>query len=162
MNTLVREEEIIAKLAEKFPDIAGNFKIVRKRRIFAELPTERFLEVFAYAARDLKFIHLCTITALDEKDSFGFLYHLAQDSGVILNLKINAGKEKPVIKTVTSFFVGADIYEREIMDLFGVKVEGLTPGARYPLPDDWPADEFPLRKDWRPQVDPNDREENHA
>jgi Ni,Fe-hydrogenase III component G len=29
-------------------------------------------------------------------------------------------------------------------------VEGLPAGNRYPLTDDWPADQFPLRKDWKP------------
>ena len=39
--------------------------------------------------------------------------------------------------------------ERELMDLLGAKVEGLPAGKRYPLSDDWPTDEYPLRKDWK-------------
>jgi len=39
------------------------------------------------------------------------------------------------------------------MDLFGAKVEGLPEGPRYPLPDDWPKNQFPLRKDWKPDSD---------
>ncbi|MDD5432403.1 MAG: NADH-quinone oxidoreductase subunit C, partial [Candidatus Omnitrophica bacterium] len=56
-------------------------------------------------------------------------------------------------KSVISYFPGAEIYEREVVDLFGAKVEGLPPGNRYPLTDDWPTDQFPLRKDWKPSAE---------
>ena len=46
-------------------------------------------------------------------------------------------------------FPAAHIYERELVDLLGAKVEGLPPGNRYPLPDDWPEVQYPLRKDWK-------------
>ena len=35
--------------------------------------------------------------------------------------------------------------------MFGVKVEGLPAGRHYPLPEDWPQGEYPLRKDWKPK-----------
>jgi len=54
-----------------------------------------------------------------------------------------------VIKTITDIFPPADIYERELEDLLGAKVDGLGDGKRYPLPDDWPKGEYPLRKDWK-------------
>jgi hypothetical protein len=28
-------------------------------------------------------------------------------------------------------------------------VEGLVPGVRYPLPEDWPQGDHPLLKDWK-------------
>ena len=37
----------------------------------------------------------------------------------------------------------------ELEDMFGIKVDGLPPGRRYPLPDDFPTDQYPLRKDWK-------------
>ena len=46
-------------------------------------------------------------------------------------------------------FPGAEPYERELADMFGIKIDGLKPGRRYPLPDDFPADQHPLRKDWK-------------
>jgi Ni,Fe-hydrogenase III component G len=67
----------------------------------------------------------------------------------MLNLKTWVLKENAAIKTVTDTFSAADIYEREISDLLGIKMEGLAPGRRYPLPDDWPDGEYPLRKDWK-------------
>ena len=67
----------------------------------------------------------------------------------MLNLKTTVPKDKPVIKTVTDYFKQAVLYERELEDLLGMKVEGLPEGRRYPLPDNWPVGDHPLRKDWK-------------
>jgi Ni,Fe-hydrogenase III component G len=109
-----------------------------------------FESVFDYAVKDLSFSHLIAITGLDEQDRLGFIYHLAQDGGIGLNLKTSVSKENPVLRTVTGHFAVAQIYERELVDLFGARVEGLPEGERYPLPDGWPAGQYPLRKDWKP------------
>ncbi len=55
-------------------------------------------------------------------------------------------------RTITDIFPSAVMYEREIADLFGIKVEGIPPGNRYPLPDNWPDGNYPLRKDWKPEM----------
>lgn len=144
-----QEEKIKQELINKFSGLEANIRIPRAKRIFVEVSTEKFMEVFKFAATQLKFSHLCTITGLDEPGSLSFLYHLAEDSGIVLSIKISVPKENPVIKTVTAIFAGADIYEREVTDLLGAKVEGLASGNRYPLTDDWPKDQYPLRKDWK-------------
>jgi Ni,Fe-hydrogenase III component G len=36
--------------------------------------------------------------------------------------------------------------------MLGVNVEGLPEGKRYPLPDDWPDGQYPLRKDWNKKM----------
>ena len=144
------EENIKQELVNKFKNLEGRINITRPRRIFLEVAYPDFLKLFDYAAKQLKFIHLCTITGLDEAENLSFIYHLSQDSGITLNIKTSVPKENPVIKTVTGYFSGADCYERELVDLFGAKVDGLATGNRYPLTDDFPRDQFPLRKDWKP------------
>ncbi len=147
---MTTEENIKEALTGKFSYLSGLINIARPRRISIEVSSDNFMPVFAYLAQELKFNHLCTITGLDIQDKLGFIYHLTGDCGVVVNLKTQVMKTDPVIKTVTSYFPGAEIYERELVDLFGAKVEGLPEGNRYPLTDDWPKDEFPLRKDWKP------------
>jgi membrane-bound hydrogenase subunit beta len=150
-GVMIEEEKIQQELTDKFKCLEGKGRVQRDRRIYIEVPLEDFTEVFSYAVKKMDFPILCTITGLDEGDNLGFIYHLAKENGIILNLKTLASKTNPVIKTVTSYFPGAENYERELIDLLGAKVEGLGEGNRYPLPDSWPKDQHPLRKDWKPQ-----------
>jgi NADH-quinone oxidoreductase subunit C len=146
------EENIKESLLKKFNFLNSSVNIVRPRRMSIEVSLDNFVPVFAYLAKDLGLTHLCTITGLDEQDKLGFIYHLTNESGIMVNLKTSVAKTHPLIKTVTPYFPGAEIYERELEDLFGAKVEGLPSGNRYPLTDDWPLDQFPLRKDWKPNL----------
>jgi len=144
-----QEENIKQELITKFGIPEANFRLPRERRIFVEVGQEIFPAVFDYAVRQLKFCHLCTMTGLDDGDKLSVIYHLAQDRSIMINIKTSVPKDNPKLMSVTSYFSSADAYERELADLLGFKVEGLPPGNRYPLTDDWPRDQFPLRKDWK-------------
>jgi Ni,Fe-hydrogenase III component G len=148
---MTAEEKIKEDLCARFAFLSDQVRIARVRRIFAEVPQDHFAEVFEFAIKELKFVMLCTITGLDEGATLGIIYHLAQESGVTLNLHTHVPKDKPVVQTVSNHFPAADVPERELIDLLGIDVQGLPPGHRYPLPDDWPKDEHPLRKDWKPR-----------
>jgi membrane-bound hydrogenase subunit beta len=149
---MTEEEKIKQELEEKFVYLKDGVSIKRKGRIFIELSLDKFGEVFDYAVRQMHFSELSTITGMDKGDAFAAIYHLNREGKIILNLRVGLNKENPAVKTVTSYFPGADIYEREIMDLLGIEVKGLAPGNRYPLPDNWPESEHPLRKNWKPST----------
>lgn len=146
---LSNETTIQQELCERFDCLKDQIRVQRARRIFAHVPEANVLEVFEYAVKKLNFTILATMTGLDEGATLGVIYHLAQESGIVLNLATSVPKDKPVLKTVTSYFPAADAYERELVDLLGFQIEGLPQGNRYPLPDDWPAGQYPLRKDWK-------------
>ncbi|HPM42748.1 MAG TPA: NADH-quinone oxidoreductase subunit C [Candidatus Omnitrophota bacterium] len=150
-------EEAKNKLTERFGFLASRIVVQRERRLTAETDYRNFAEIFDYAVNSMKFSILCTITGLDEGERLTFIYHLADESGAIFNLKTSAPKSDPVIKTVMNYFPAAEIYERELIDLLGAKIDGMPEGKRYPLPDDWPKDQYPLRKDWKqpPQKEGN-------
>lgn len=147
---MTSEENVTGSLVKKFAFLDGKIRVQRPRRIFIETPYDKFEEVFKYAVNN-GFPLLCTITGLDEVQTFGFLYHIASVDGTVLTIKVNIPKDKAVLKTIMPYFPNAEIYEREIEDLLGVTIEGLSKGKRYPLPDDWPEGEYPLRKDWKPK-----------
>jgi Ni,Fe-hydrogenase III component G len=144
------EETIKQELVSKFSYLADKIRIARSRRIFLEVEPNNFLDVFDYAVKNLNFSQLSAITGLDEGLNLGVIYHLARSGAIILNIRTKVAKDKPVLKTITPYFPAAEIYERELIDLFGFEIDTLAPGHHYPLPDDWPQGEFPLRKDWKP------------
>jgi membrane-bound hydrogenase subunit beta len=141
-------EEVGGALVGAFPFLEGKVKVQRERRIWVDVEQGSFRPVFDHAVDALGFTIMCIITGLDEGESLGFLYHIANESGTILNLHTKAPKTDPVIRSVSDRFPAAHIYERELVDLLGARVEGLPPGNRYPLPDGWPEGQYPLRKDW--------------
>jgi len=146
------EEKIQQDLLKNFPYLENKIKIQRARRIFAEVPLENFFAVFDYAVKNLGVSMLSALTGLDEGENLSFIYHLAFSNGIVLNLKTSVAKNVPVLKTVTGYFSSAEIYERELEDLLGVKVNGLNKGKRYPLPDNWPQGQYPLRKGWKKEA----------
>jgi len=74
------------------------------------------------------------------------MYHI-RIFGTIITIMTNVSKENPKIESVTDLIPGANFHEREISDLFGIKFEGHPNPKRLILPDDWPENLFPLRKD---------------
>ena len=123
-----------------------------------EVDQANFAQVFDHVVKSMGFSILCTITGLDLGADLGFIYHLARDGdksagyvgAVMANLKTRVPKGGSM-KSVTPYFPGADIYESELEDLLGARVEGKPESPRYPLPEDWPQGDHPLLKDWKPK-----------
>lgn len=149
---MTEEENLKQGLMDKFGYLQDKVTIKRARRIFLDVSMDKFPEVFDHAVRKMNFSMLSTITGIDQGDMFGLIYHLVKEPGIMLNIKTGIPKDKPVLQTVTGYFPSAEMYEREMADLLGIDVKGLPEGNRYPLPDDWPAGVYPLRKDFKKDV----------
>lgn len=145
------EETIVQNLTDKFKSLNGKVNIQRERRIIAEVSVEEIMDVIKYAKEELSFPMLCAITGLDLGEALQAIYQMSTEKGIVLSLKINVPKENPVIESVTPLFPGVSFYERELIDMFGFEVKNIPDGYRYPLPDWWPKDQYPLRKDWKPE-----------
>jgi membrane-bound hydrogenase subunit beta len=149
---MTNEEQVKKQLTDRFPELIEATRVACVRRIFADVPDDRFLEILDYVREEMNFPILCLIVGLDEGETFGILYVLASPNGCIVNLKRHIPRENPVIDSIYDRLPNCEIYERELVDLLGIKVNGLPPGSRYPLPDDWPEGQYPLRKDWKPEM----------
>jgi NADH:ubiquinone oxidoreductase subunit C len=73
------------------------------------------------------------------------LYHFCEGAAV-LTLRVNLPYSKPIVQTLCNIYPYATLYERELIELFGVVVKGTPNTDRLVLPDDWPDGVYPLRK----------------
>ena len=149
---MTTEEKVQKELQTKFAFLADKIKVQRARRLWVEVDYSNFRTVLEFSVKQINFSLLCALTGLDDGDKMGLIYHLASADGTVLNIKTSVPMQNPVIQTVTDLFPAAEIYERELVDLLGAKVDGLKLAFRYPLTDDWPIDQFPLRKSWKTPV----------
>ncbi len=146
------DNDILAELGAKFPFLQGKMRVQRDRRIFVDCPPEQIGQVFAHLYGPMKFNMLSTITGHDFGATLGAMYHLSRENRILLSITTAVPKDKPVLQSVSSYFPAADAYERELVDLLGMQVQGLPPGPRYPLPEGWPEGQYPLRKDWNAKM----------
>lgn len=93
--------------------------------------------------------YLAAITGLDhgvEAGALEVLYHFCTGEAVI-TLRVILPREDASVPTMTEVIPGAEAFERELSEMFGVTVDGLRNSLRLYLPDDMPDDIHPLRKD---------------
>ena len=117
--------------------------------LIAEAP--RILDVLTFLRDDpdCRFYAFIDITGADypeREKRFEIIYHLLSPKhNVRVRVKLSTDEATPVPSAV-SIFPGADWYEREIYDLFGVLFDG-HPDLRRILTD-YGFDGHPLRKDF--------------
>jgi len=90
------------------------------------------------------------MTAVDwfpSEPRFQLSYHiLSHKLKERIRLRTMLSAEDPAIDSITPVWPGANYYEREVFDLFGVRFEGHPNLRRILMPEDWVG--HPLRKDY--------------
>jgi membrane-bound hydrogenase subunit beta len=147
MSEFAKEEQLKEALEKHFKGAVTGASVTRARRVWAEVETAKLPEVMAWL-KAAGYDHLSTVTGLDEGENFSAFYHVT-DTHIVVNIKVKTPRANPVLPSILKTFPGGLSYERELEDMLGIKVEGLPPGRRYPLDEDFPKDEYPLRKDWK-------------
>lgn len=100
---------------------------------------------------ELGFRHLVDITAVDywpqETPRFHVVYHIRNIAErLIICLRVPLDGNFPELDTVENDYSGANWYEREVYDMFGVQFRGHSDLRRILMPFDWTG--HPLRKDY--------------
>jgi NADH:ubiquinone oxidoreductase subunit C len=112
----------------------------------ATIPSEK-LHDLARKLRQSDYDYLICVSGVDWKDHFSVVYHLESRKTkhvFVLKAKI-ADRSNPVIDTVSDIWKTAELHEREVFDLFGIKFNNHPDLRRLFLDDTWG---FPLRKDY--------------
>ena len=137
------------KFVERLKDALkiAEVKIPRSGRVFLRIKSSLLIDTISYLKEQLGFVHLSTITGLDNGERLEILYHLSC-SNIELSLKTTRPYSAPTLPSLIDLIPGANLYEREVHDLLGVRFEGHPNLAPLILPDGWPSGVYPLRKNF--------------
>lgn len=93
---------------------------------------------------------LSDITCVDwypAEPRFEVVYHLFSiPKKQRVRLKVRLNSASPAVESLTSMWPGANYFEREVFDLFGIRFTGHPYLRRILMPEDWEG--HPLRKDY--------------
>jgi NADH-quinone oxidoreductase subunit C len=110
----------------------------------------QIVDLCRYLKESEKFIRLSTITAVDRfpaEPRFEVVYHLHSiEQNRYLRVKCRLSGANPEIDSTTGVWRGANWYERETYDMFGIRFRNHPNLVRILMPLDW--DGYPLRKDY--------------
>lgn len=150
--------EILGALRSRFPSLdeiplPEGYK--RGPELYVAVPAESIAAVCRFLRFDppLAFDYPAMITAIDWKDRFEVVYWLhstLHNHKIVLKVTLT-DRHNPHLPSVTGVWPGADWQEREIFDLFGIRLDGHYNLRRILLPDHWEG--HPLRKDYVDQPD---------
>lgn len=108
----------------------------------------------------LRFAFLADITAVDylpREPRFEVVYLLASlgaagygDTAKRLRVKVRVPGAEPSVPTLISVWPAANWAERELWDMFGIRVDGHPDLRRILMPEDWEG--FPGRRDYPVQI----------
>ena len=155
---MIAEQTVLDELEEKFG--AGEIRRQATRDAIATLWASR--ETLPGVARYLKqeapqpYKMLYDITAIDERDrahrdgqpagDFTVVYHFFSfDRNEYVRVKVALGNDDLHVPTITHLWPSANWYEREVWDMFGIRVDGHPHLARILMPKWWVG--HPLRKE---------------
>lgn len=115
---------------------------------------EKLIELITKLKEDSSthFDYMFCLTCVDWPEHFQMVYHLkSSDLDHMMVLKVNLeNKEAPEIQTVCHLYATAELHEREVYDLFGIRFLNHPDLRRLLLTDDWEG--YPMRKNYVDEI----------
>jgi len=143
------KNEIIKKIKEKFPDYILDSHAFRGDETLV-IKKNHLLEISSYLKNDLKFDFLMDLTAVDYHRAtprFEMVYHFySLTANKRLRLKAPLDGPDFEIASLTALWQGANWFEREVYDMFGIKFKNHPDLRRILMYDTFEG--HPLRKDY--------------
>ena len=96
--------------------------------------------------------YLSAIVGLDlglETNEMEVLYYFCPGNAAIV-LRVRIPRQNGSIPSLSDVIPSAEVFEREIKEMFGIQITGLRVTEYLYLPEDWPDGVYPLRKDFDP------------
>lgn len=152
-------ENHLNQLTEKFGtklSSVENFDTNRIRLYIRD--ADDIVDIMNFIASELHFTSLEAISGVDYETFFEVVYHIDRWDGDATLLQVHIkleDRENPVVPSITSIWGSANWHERELYDLFGIKVSNHPNLKRILLPEEWDEYEHkhiselhPMRRDY--------------
>ena len=146
-------ELLLKKAQDSLAGVALEFNTPEAGRLDAFLSVDRLLEGVQIMVGAGGW-HLSAMTGMDipqnetTEGAIEVLYHFCQGPAVV-TLRVQAPYGLPEIPSICSILPSATLYERELIEMFGLIIEETPDRSRLLLPDDWPDWVYPLRKSFK-------------
>ena len=130
-------EAFCEKIDEKFGFWVEGKEII-KGEMTIIISAESVIEVAGMVLDHFDYCHLSAITAQireNQPDLIEVIYHFWCGSGLSFLMKVPS--EGAEIPSIVSFLPGADFYEREVAEMFGIAFTGRSETPPLLLPDEW-------------------------
>lgn len=141
---------MIDSLIQRFPEVTTS-QFRKQTRVV--VPTGSMLDFLTALKRDFGFDYLVDITCVDylnyrgATDRFGLVYLLTNTvENQQITVRVMLNEPDLELPSIVSLWAGADWFEREVYDMFGITFEGHPDLRRILMPDEFAA--HPLRKDY--------------
>ncbi len=152
---LAREDGLIQRVRQQFPDGVKESRIVRRSRPEIVVPPEKIREVALFLRDQLGFDHANGVSGVDynREARFEIVYHTSslqtrEMRDLVLALKESVPRNAPKALSLISVWPGVENMERETFEMFGITFEGHPKLEKLFLTDNWDGPP-PLRKDIR-------------
>ncbi len=158
MNLLMSLQPILDDLRGRFPSQISQARSLNQNEIYLHTNMEAVPALCArlYRKWQARLVSVFAEDARQRRDSYLIYYVFALDSAHgFFVLKVPISSERPEFTSLTNAVHAVNWQEREIQDLFGLRLIGHPNPRRCALHDDWP-EVFPLRRDFdlRCQIPP--------
>jgi len=127
-----------------------NWEVKNPKRVYFEIDKNDLKEIAQELYKGFG-MRLSTITGIDNEKNFELIFHFGLDkTGELFNVRaFITDKINPEIDSLVDLFKSSDWVEREIHELLGINFKGHPNLKHLLLDDDWPKNNYPLRKDYK-------------
>ena len=142
-------ETIIKLLVDKFPTQVQPLELNPKQTAVQVAP-QSIVEFFQFIHEniELKMTYLSSISGVDAGDHIDIVYFVGSlELKHKLTVRTRVDRIGGKINTISTVIKGANWFEREIWELYGVEFVGHPNLTRFLLPEDWDEGN-PMLRDW--------------
>jgi len=141
--------EVLGDISQRFGEDIIDLVDKSSTRVYIEIKSPSLVKIAEHIFKNLK-ARFSIASGVDTRSHIEILYHFTfDDINLVISLRVKLDKSNLEIDSLTPSFEAANWIEREISEMLGIKFKGHPDMRKLLLPDQWPKDSYPLRRDYK-------------